>query len=120
MKILFCDDEVMLLQIYKDELEDTFDDVEVLIAQNGKEGLEVFMEHRPTYVFTDGKMPGMDGLELAEKLQEFNGPPTTFLITGYAGTYDEEKIKEKGITDIFYKPVDYSDLIEFIAKLPRP
>lgn len=120
MKILFCDDEKSLLYLYKAEIEDAFPDVELLLAENGSEGLEIAQKEAPPYVFTDGKMPDMDGLTLAEKLSKLENPPEVFLITGYAGTFDEDKIKENGVSKIFYKPVDYNELLEFISQLPRP
>lgn len=120
MKILFCDDEKALLALYKLEIEDAFDDIEVITAENGKRALELAKESLPTYVFTDGKMPDLDGLQLAERLQkELANPPGLFLITGYAGTFDEDEIKRRGFLKIFYKPIDYDELIKFIAELPR-
>ena len=119
IKILLCDDEESLLNLYQEEIEDAFDDIKLFFALNGQEGLEIAKREKVEYVFTDGKMPIMGGLKLASELKKLDSPPQVFMITGYAGTYDEEEIKATGILKIFDKPVNYDELIEFIAKFPR-
>lgn len=119
MNILFCDDEQIILDLYISELEHAFPDYTFHQAFNGKEALQVINDHKISYVFTDGKMPVMDGVELAKQIKELQDPPIVFMITGYTGTYDEGILKANGIEEIFYKPIDYDWLIEFVGKLEK-
>ena len=45
---------------------------EYFSAQNGTEGLELFIKHKPDVVVTDISMPEIDGLELAKKIKSLN------------------------------------------------
>ncbi len=48
-------------------------------AQNGKEGLEIFLKHSPDVVVTDISMPEMDGIELARRIKKHN-PDTQIIV----------------------------------------
>lgn len=45
----------------------------VLTAENGESGLEIFRNERPSIVLTDIKMPGMDGIEMLQKIINEHG-----------------------------------------------
>ncbi len=117
MNILFCDDEPIILELYISELEAALPHFNFFRATNGVEALEVFKKESISYVFTDGKMPVMDGVELTKNLMKLENPPTVYMITGYAGTYDEDTLKKEGIKKVFYKPLDYDWLTEFVGNL---
>ena len=80
--ILTVDDEYVLRQSIVAYLEDSGFDV--LEAENGKEGLEVFKEHKPDLVLTDLQMPVMGGLELLSELAK-EAPNTPVLVISGAG-----------------------------------
>ncbi len=61
MKVLAIDDDVALLDFYRQFL--TERGHEVLLARNGREGLEVIAEQHPDVVLVDLQMPVMDGRE---------------------------------------------------------
>ncbi len=69
MKILVIDDEKPTLAIFKLFL--TAYGYEVLIAEDGKKGVELFEQEHPQIVFTDLKMPKMDGIEVLKKVRSF-------------------------------------------------
>lgn len=52
-------------------------------AGNGMEALEAIQTARPDFIFTDIKMPKMDGLELSKQLYETYGDITVVVISGY-------------------------------------
>lgn len=117
MKILFCDDEKSILDLYINEMEYAFPDYTFYRAENGQTAIELIKEHNIPYVFTDGQMPVMDGIALAKELQKLENPPVIYMITGFAGTYDEKSLIGSGIEQVFYKPVDYDWLTDFIKEL---
>ncbi len=64
MKILICDDEPHIRMLLEQTLEDLEDeDVELLVATNGQEGLDTILEERPNLVLLDVVMPKLSGLE---------------------------------------------------------
>ncbi len=116
MKIAFCDDEPTLLELYKSEVEYFFPSQEIFTFSNGLDAINYCKENKVDLLFTDGKMPKMDGLELAKNLKALADPPKTVLITGYAGDYEVSKLEELGLDHVLNKPIDYDELIQFIKE----
>ena len=68
MKVLIIDDERSIRNTLKDILE--FEGHEISLAADGKEGLELAAANNFDVIFCDIKMPGMDGVEVLEKMNE--------------------------------------------------
>ena len=66
MKILIVDDEKSIRFALKDIIE--FEGHEVSLAADGKEGLEMALANSYDVIFSDIKMPVMDGVEMLEKM----------------------------------------------------
>ena len=77
----------------------------VTTAQNAHEALQQIREQSFDVVFTDIKMPGMDGVELAEQLKERQPWTPVVIITGYGTTENESRAKAAGVTDFMRKPL---------------
>lgn len=61
LKVLCVDDDLTLLQLYRDELSE--EGYQVILARDGKEGLSKFVKEKPDLVVLDIRMPVMDGIE---------------------------------------------------------
>jgi hypothetical protein len=66
-KVLIIDDEKPTLAMFELFLEAY--GFEVLTAEKGEEGIEVFEAENPSIVFTDIKMPGIDGFEVLKRIK---------------------------------------------------
>jgi CheY-like chemotaxis protein len=80
-KILCVDDSVNLLQVLKKRFELELDGVEVITAENGKEGLELARSEAPDLIFLDINMPGMNGDEVLKELKHPSDLPPGALNT---------------------------------------
>ncbi len=88
----------------------------LLIAKNGKEGLELFKEHNPDMVITDIQMPIMNGLEMSEKIFEINPNIPIAITTAFSdGNYIMRAI-ELGIDKYIIKPINMQELLAVIQK----
>ena len=67
-KVLTVDDDEFVREILAAYLEDS--GYEVLQAENGRLGLELFQRETPDLVMLDLRMPEMDGLEVLKKITE--------------------------------------------------
>jgi CheY-like chemotaxis protein len=67
-KILIVDDDVDLVQVMKGALESKL--FEVIVAHNGKEGLQKVKDEKPDIVILDIMMPVMDGWAFAEQFNK--------------------------------------------------
>ncbi|HEY4744094.1 MAG TPA: sigma 54-interacting transcriptional regulator, partial [Desulfuromonadaceae bacterium] len=101
--ILLVDDEVAILKSFACFFEDS--GYRVLMARNGHEGLDAFRRHRPDLVFTDLRMPGMDGLELISTLKELSPATPIIVISGIGVVAEAIKALKLGAYDYITKPI---------------
>ncbi len=73
IKLLLVEDDANLCYMVKSSLEDLIGGYEVLVAANGKEGLDAWKEHKPDIIVADIEMPVMDGREMVSKIREIDG-----------------------------------------------
>ncbi len=114
-KLLIVDDEPhirMLLEQTLEELED--DGVELLIAENGEEGLENILEEKPELVFLDVMMPIMNGFEVCNKVKNELGISGVYIIllTAKGQEFDKQKGKEVGADLYMTKPFNPDEVVE--------
>jgi CheY-like chemotaxis protein len=77
----------------------------VVTAENAAQALERIREQDYDVVFTDIKMPGMDGVELTERVKASRPWTPVVIITGYGTTANETRAKAAGVADFMRKPL---------------
>lgn len=87
----------------------------VVTAQSGTEALSKLDEGDYDVVYTDIRMPGMDGLELAERVKARRSWTPVVIITGHGTEVAEQRAKAAGVTAFLHKPLS-PDMIEASAK----
>jgi PAS domain S-box-containing protein len=102
-KILLIDDEPDILRVLGISLK--ADGYDVTPALNGAEGLEAFTREKPPIVITDIKMPGMNGIEVLEKIKEINPDTEVIIITGHGDIDNAIESLKYGASDFINKPV---------------
>jgi len=114
-KILIVDDQMgvrrLLHEVFKNEGYKTY------MAENGREAVEYANEKRPDMVLLDMKLPGMNGLEIFEKLKEIIPDAIFIMMTAYGEMESIQKAMNMGAVCYFLKPFDIIELKEKIAKL---
>ena len=80
-KILVIDDERSIRNSMKDILQ--YEGHEVVLAENGMEGLVSVKSEKPDIVFCDIKMPKMEGIEVLERIKEFSADTPVIMISGH-------------------------------------
>ena len=109
MKILIVDDEKSIRFALKDIIE--FEGHEVALAADGKEGLEMALATNYDVIFSDIKMPGMDGVELLEKLMENGVDAAVVMISGHGSIDTAVDCIKKGAFDFIQKPLDLNRIL---------
>ena len=104
-KVLLVDDEPDLLELLSYSLER--ENVEVLVARDGVEGLQIARKERPDVIVLDIMMPNMDGIELCERLREDPKLRLTpiLMLTARIGERDEIVGLDAGADDYLPKPI---------------
>ena len=91
----------------------------VLLAADGKAGLELFREHQPDLVITDIRMPVMDGLQMSHAIRELAPEARIIATTAHSeASYLLEAI-EAGIDHYILKPIDITKFSTIIGKCSR-
>jgi CheY-like chemotaxis protein len=77
----------------------------VITTPNAAEALEKMREQEYDLVVTDIKMPGMDGVELAEQVRARKPWTPVVIVTGYGTTANEARAKAAGVSAFMRKPL---------------
>ncbi len=91
----------------------------LLVAENGLEGLELFRAHTPEIVVTDIVMPLMDGLKMAEGIKEIDADTPVIVTTAFNDQDFFLNAIEVGIDHYVLKPIHLDALLEAIRKAAR-
>lgn len=102
-KILLIDDEQPTLKMFTLLL--SAYGFDVLTAENGQEGIEVFRRESPSLVLTDIKMPIMDGIEVLKAIKSLNPQTEVIVITGHGDMELAIQALNLDATDFINKPL---------------
>ena len=116
VSVLVVDDErdVELLFRQRFRREIRSGEVELDFAFSGEEALEYLNERRTdvVLVLSDINMPGMDGLELLERIKAMPPPPKlpVCMMTAYGNAEYRKRAEQLGCDDYLTKPIDFGEL----------
>ena len=102
-KILVIDDEESIRILLRISL--AHKGFEVLTAEDGGKGIEVFKQERPPIVITDIKMPGIDGLEVLKEVKEVDPDTRVIVITGHGDMESAIESLKFEASDFINKPI---------------
>lgn len=120
MRVIIAEDEQRARRGLKSLLMSVSDEIDVVAdAADGKSAMDLIKKLKPDVVFTDIKMPYLDGIELIKKIQELK-LPVKFVITS---AYEEFEYARQAIvlnvTDYLVKPIIMEDVVNIIEKLDQ-
>jgi two-component system nitrogen regulation response regulator NtrX len=101
-RILVIDDEAAIRDSLRMTLE--YEGYEFAAAATGQEGLALAERDAPDLVLLDVKMPGMDGLEVLERLRNMNETLPVVVISGHGSISTAVEATKKGAFDFIEKP----------------
>lgn len=106
--ILIIDDEVLTLNNLKRAL--TKEGYEVLVADSGETGVEIFRKHRPNIVLADLMLPGIDGIEVLKQIKGSDATTSVIMITAYEIIEKAIEAMKLGAYDYLMKPFKITEL----------
>jgi len=101
-RILVVDDEAAIRDSLKMTLE--YEGYEFLSAATGQEGLALIERESPDLVLLDVKMPGMDGLEVLDRIRAINDALPVVVVSGHGTISTAVEATKKGAFDFIEKP----------------
>lgn len=114
-KVLVVDDSLLIRKLLRDFLEKK--GYTVLLAEDGKEALEMINKDMPDMMLLDITMPVMDGIEVLVELKKLNINLPVIIVTNTADIKIARETLEKGAYDYVTKPIDFDYLeLSILAK----
>lgn len=118
VKVVIADDEKVMAEELQSLLLEIYPDLIIVgMAHDGETALGLVKVGKPDIVFLDIQMPGMSGLEVAEKLAVMEEPPAVV----FATAYDEYALTAFSVNamDYILKPYDETDMARVMDKFER-
>lgn len=113
-RILCVDDEEVILDSFRKIL--VLDGYSVDTVLTGQEALGLIQLHHYDFVFTDLKMPTMDGLEVVKAVKHMRPDIDVVIITGFATVETAVDCMKYGAMDYVQKPFTEDELLAFVKK----
>jgi CheY-like chemotaxis protein/glycine cleavage system H lipoate-binding protein len=113
-RILCVDDEPVILDGFRKIL--VLDGYSVDTVQTGQEALGLVQSHHYDFVFTDLKMPAMDGVEVVKAVKHMRPDIDVVVITGFATVATAVECMKHGAMDYLQKPFTEDELLGFVKK----
>jgi DNA-binding response OmpR family regulator len=113
-RILAVDDEPIILDSFRKIL--VVAGYSIDTVEKGREALGLILKRDYDFVFTDLKMPEMDGLEVTKAVKHLRPDIDVIVITGYASIETAVETMKYGAMDYVQKPFTEDELIAFFNK----
>jgi CheY-like chemotaxis protein len=114
-RILAVDDEAVILDSFRRIL--VLEGFSVDTVEHGPEALGLVQRHDYDFVFTDLKMPDMDGVEVVKAVKHLRPDVDVVVITGYGSIETAVQTLQQGACEYVQKPFTADELSEFAKKL---
>jgi len=112
--ILVVDDEVVFCELLKTLLKGHGHDV--LTANNGRQALALFKEHRPRFTMLDLRMPQMDGLEVLKEIRAIDTKAAVMILTAWGSDALELQARKLGVTDFLSKSLSLDTIVASLQR----
>ena len=111
-RILYVDDsdanQAFMKLLFKNK------NIDIVVANNGAEGLEMFKSHPFDLIIADLYMPIMNGIQMYKEIRKINKKIPVIGFTGADLDMEDDEVSTLGFTKMIHKPIDDADLIQSI------
>ena len=114
LKLLLIDDEEGIRKLLSISLRN--EGYDVITADNGQSGIELFELENPSIVLTDIKMPGMDGIDVLRRIKRTNPDAEVIIITGHGDMEKAVKSIQLEASDFIAKPINTDTLFKALRR----
>jgi PAS domain S-box-containing protein len=114
LTVLIIDDEeeirILLAEILREA------DYDIILANDGKEGIEKFKSHKIDIVFTDLGMPELNGWQVAKTIKAMDQKVPIILISGWGRDLKDHDIKNTGVDFLASKPFHIDEIFQLLIQ----
>ncbi|MBN1621014.1 MAG: sigma-54-dependent Fis family transcriptional regulator [Endomicrobiales bacterium] len=113
-KILIVDDEPGMRQVISKVLMPH--GYKVILAEDGKQGLDLFQEQNPDLVLLDIRLPDMDGLEILANIRKMKSDIPVIMLSGFGDVETAVELVRQGAYDYISKPFKVNRLTDLVKQ----
>jgi len=117
MRVLIVDDEYEFANALAERLD--LRGFQTSVAYDGDQALLAADREHPDAIVLDLKMPGMDGMEVLEKVKKIDRRIQVVILTGHGSEKDRERAIDHGAFDYFNKPVMIETLVGALTRAEK-
>lgn len=117
-KILVIDDEQGIRDLLHTLL--SRKGYDVVVAENGRKGLDLYRRERPDVIVLDLKMPVMDGLAVLQEVRKINPSQPVIILTGAATPEMEQQVRALGVSEFVEKEFSLHLLGDSLKRILAP
>ena len=122
-RVLVVDDNPVILKLTDKSIRQQWPGARIELAQSAELALQWLAQHDADVVIADRIMPGMDGLELAQRIRAHERPQVAEVailgLTAYEETSESQRCIEAGMDDVVTKPIAPDQLADKIVQVMR-
>jgi DNA-binding NtrC family response regulator len=112
IKLLLVDDEEDYVKTMAERME--MRDVSSRVALSGEEALQMVEEDAPDVMVLDLRMPGINGMEVLERVRRERPQVQIIILTGHGSEREEEEARRLGAFEYLQKPADTTELLSTV------
>ena len=109
IKLLLVDDEEDYVRTMAERME--MRDVGSRVALSGEEALQMVEEDAPDVMVLDLRMPGINGMEVLERVKREHPQMQVIILTGHGSDKEEKEARRLGAFEYLQKPADTTELL---------
>ncbi len=117
MKILIIEDEKLIRWSLEKHLGSN--GYKVFTAESGEEGIKLFELHHPEVVFTDNKLPGMQGLEVIQKIKSVDEDTVIVFMTAFGSIDTAVNAMKLGASEYINKPFSFEEIDVILGNIKQ-
>jgi len=110
IRVLLVDDEEDYVKAMAERMD--MRDLQSQVALSGEEALAVLDDDPPDVIVLDLRMPGMQGMEVLERVRKEHPHIQVIILTGHGGEKEEKEARRLGAFEYVQKPADTGDLVK--------
>ena len=115
VSLLYVEDEADARELLAKAITREFPAIRFHVAENGSQGLDLFLREQPVIVLTDISMPVMDGIRMAREIRKIDPEVFIIAVTAHSDTGYLLNAIEVGINHYLLKPVEFRKLFSAIG-----
>ena len=110
-KVLYVEDDTLTVEFTKRLIQK--DVKEIFVANNGKEGLQMYQDEKPDIIITDIEMPVMNGIDMIKEVRKKSSTKPIIILTAYE---DESYHAGNMANIVLLKPINKNHLKEALLR----